>query len=1112
MDSFTANGYNTRDLIPVNDMEYGSFAIGIVIATTTPVTPITPPASGLAVSLASDTPVSASIPKKGTSISFLKFNLTAGTSAAATVTNITVKRVGVGSPNDFANVYLYDGANRLTTGRSVNSTSNEASFANLNISIAAGATKVLSLVADMTTTAANIVAGNVNAFQLTSASAITTTASVSGTFPVTGNSMTVAGATAGTLKVEKGATPTNPNVGQVQAYVTQFKLTASSEDATIKRVALYQAGSISRTNMSNFKLFQGTTEIASVSAIDSSDLVVFDLSSSPYSLPKNVTRTFDVKADISGESKPNDTIKFYVDETTDIFAVGATYGFGMFIDITTTGTYDGAGTNFTTITVQGGQITVSTSGPTAGNVAPGANDHNFMNFSIAAASTAQIKALRIEFHSTGTDLDASDTTVTSSYITDVKVIDTDTNVAVTSAVDLSSFSDVDTSDGVYYSFTDVIDLASGKTRNFKVTADLSTSTNITDLYVSLGKTAATSYVFSSTSIKNVDNNQYITDIVPGAAIAAQYQTVTSSSLAVTVAQTPASESYIKGASNIPSIGFIFTAGTGADIKVSSIQVSGYLGDYSAGVLTKYETGAIKITDMLPSVTLWDGTTQLGTSESFDTAGEATFDGYSLIITKGTSKTLIVKANSSNSVPLDGGTTDLARYSLDITDTSADITAVNNDTQAAIDATTDGPNGLGVAASVKTVITLRDVGTLTATEDANNPVSALVIAGATGLTFGKVKFTTSYEEMKITKLQVAVTTAASYADNVAAVTISGGGQAEVSKSVDTSGLANFTDLAIIVPKDGSAVVTIKADLANITGGADSGDTVQLQITSTNFEAVGTGTSNTKLTTASGLAASGSSKGGNNMYVKATVPTVVLASGFTPATLSNSTHTLYKFTITNASPTGGFDLSFKKIKFDIAINDSVVSNGEAGVKIDTFRLYRAGESAAVSNVTFYDGTGTAAADMLGTNVTGITATADAVTGTTQVIMVVDSGTWATTAFGEETIAAGESKTYEIRAALTGVGVGSGSSDSVQMRIAAANLTNSTVRGLAYDYTGSNYVLDLTDGTTTTVANFIWSDRNIGEASHTSAVDGSADAADWADAYLVMTLPTDYATLSQ
>ncbi len=1060
MDSFTGNGYNTRDLISVNDMEFGSFGIGIDINPNVIPIPPTPSGTGLSVSLASDTPVSSSVPGKASGVTLLKFNLTAGTDGAVAVPNITVKRVGVGEASDFANVYLYDGATRLTSGRSVNSTTNEAAFASLGLSIPAGSTKTLSVVVDMKTAGAT--AGNVDAFEIASASAITTTAAINGVFPVMGNLMTVAAADGGTLTVARGSDPANPNVGQTGATIAEFTLNATTEDINVKRIALYNGGTISRSNLTNFKLYQGTTLLATTAGLDSKDLVTFDMTSSPYSLPKSITRTFTVKADIGGNSKPDDTIVLYVDQISDVYATGATYGFGVQPTITS---FDSDTNN--SVSVNGGTITVTTSGPQTGNIAKGGNDIDFMDFSIASAANAQIKTMRVEFHRTSTDLDATDATdTTTNYITDVKVVDRDTNAVLTSSVDINAFDDIGTNAGVYHSFTDVIDLASGQTRNFKITADFSTSVSTGTFYVTLGTTASSA--FSSTSIKNTDNNQYITDIVPSTAIAGQQQTTSAASLTLSMATSPSSQSYIKGASSVESAGFIFTAGTGAEVKVTSIKLSGYVADDASQTLAKYSTSTMKVTDLVSSITLWDGATQLGTAKSFNTSGEATFDNFSLIVPAGTAKTLVVKANTSNSATLDpatGADDDLARYAIDVTTAADDIAAVtNDDAQTEIDATPNLPNA--AASTPKTVITLRESGSIVAAQDAGTPSSALVMAGATGVTFAKVQFSAVYEEMKITKMQVAVPTPSSYADNIVSVSVEGGGQPETSMAISSGGLANFTGLNIIVPKDGSTVVTMKASLSTITGGADSGDTVQLEITSTNFEAIGTGTSNTKKTTATGLAAVGSSAGGNDMYVKATIPTVASVASPAAGSLNNGTQAIYKFTVTNTAPTGGYDVSFKKVKFDLSVNNSVYVNGEAGPTITDLKLYRSGESTAVNNVGFFDTTATTATHVMGKQGQTSTVAVDKTAGTTTTafIMILNDS-WAATGSGEETIAAGTSRTYEVKATVAGVGNGASSKDTIGIRVTDPIATDSTPYGLVYSATAGHYV----DLTTTGVGSF-------------------------------------------
>src|SRR5690349_4577255 len=94
------------------------------------------------VSLASDNPAGATLPKGAMGVNFLKFNL-ANSGSAMVVDSITLRRVGPGSTSDIAAVYLYEGNTRLTTGRSINSSTNEVTFTGLNLSLAAGQTRSL---------------------------------------------------------------------------------------------------------------------------------------------------------------------------------------------------------------------------------------------------------------------------------------------------------------------------------------------------------------------------------------------------------------------------------------------------------------------------------------------------------------------------------------------------------------------------------------------------------------------------------------------------------------------------------------------------------------------------------------------------------------------------------------------------------------------------------------------------------------------------------------------------------------------------------------------------------------------------------------------------------
>ncbi len=134
------------------------------------------------VSLASDTPAGATVPNNAMGVPLVKVIVQAG-NADALLSGLHFHRVGVGSTSDFANVYLYDAeGNRLTTGRSVNSTSNKVEFNSLNQTVAANTMKAYYVFADFSTPATT---GGNHAFELMDAASVVLSGSgtVAGSFP-----------------------------------------------------------------------------------------------------------------------------------------------------------------------------------------------------------------------------------------------------------------------------------------------------------------------------------------------------------------------------------------------------------------------------------------------------------------------------------------------------------------------------------------------------------------------------------------------------------------------------------------------------------------------------------------------------------------------------------------------------------------------------------------------------------------------------------------------------------------------------------------------------------------------------------------------------------------
>ena len=101
--------------------------------------------------------------------------------------------------------------------------------------------------------------------------------------------------------------------------IAQFEIEADgSEDQQLERVALYVRGSISTGAVSNMKLFvEGdSTALAATDAVGAKELATFSLDK-PFKIGRGMRKIFYVTGDLN-PGKNGDTIKIYLDETTDL--------------------------------------------------------------------------------------------------------------------------------------------------------------------------------------------------------------------------------------------------------------------------------------------------------------------------------------------------------------------------------------------------------------------------------------------------------------------------------------------------------------------------------------------------------------------------------------------------------------------------------------------------------------------------------------------------------------------------------------------------------------------------------------------------------------------------
>jgi hypothetical protein len=965
----------------------------------------------LTATLSASQPAGGILPLGATGVSMVKVDVRNGGASSAVVDSMTVRRTGVGSSADFSYLYAYDGNNRLTTGRTLNSTSNEATFSGLNVSLAAGETKTLWISADI---AAAATAGNENALQVVSVMSGSATASG---LPVSGPTFRLAGSSVGSVTIATSSTSlSDVTAGATMAKVADFKLTAgSSESIVFNRIALSYNGTVTRSDITNLVLKQGGNTIATVAGITDKDLAVFVLSS-PMTMEKGASRIFEVYADVAGTVRSAETIIFSLDQTTDLSAVGSTYGYG----VTVTSTY---GTGITA-SILAGQLTATFNGPAAKNVAANSTGVELFNYTLAAQSNLEVRETKL--------------TVTATNLADVenfKIVDSATGALIAGPVDVNTSA---TCVAGVCTFTEVYNLTAGQARTFKVMADIDSAAAATNtIQVTLGVTT----LFSANEVRNLDNSSYVltADMVPSGVIAGNTHTVQVAALTTSVASTPVSQSYIQGSQGVSMLGINLKAGDAAGIGVSSVMVTGDIDGDNDGTYNEAGDGGTLSNDVL-TASLWNGATQVGTTKSPSSARTMTFDNLNIQVPAGQTVTLTLKANLASSI----GTVTTANPDkvLFKVASAADVIATDTDGNSVTPTGTATGNAMTVAAA----------GTLAVAKAADDSESeaGLVVANGSNVVLAKYKLSATNEELKLTKvrLNVATANAVQSLSLWEGATLVGG-----PVGVDGSGNADFTGLSLVVPKDASKVMTVKASLGTVgAGGATTASavTVTLKDTVGTFEARGTSAgSNTLIIDVDGdsPAVADTDVAANAKITRKSKPTVSLSS--LPSTsLSAGDITIMRFTV-SADAAG--DVALR----EITASTVLTSAGTIALPTSTDPIRRVGGDYVASYATYAAGVTTVTFD------------------------------------SEEVIPAGTTKTYDLVMKLGGT---LASGDTL-----VSNLTGDTTSAAAAAVTNTNPA-----AAHEAMGAFVWSDMALSGHDYTTA--------DWTNGYKVKGTPTDAQTLSK
>ena len=781
-----------------------------------------PTGGGLSVSLAFDTPVSMSI-ADNSNANFTKVNFTAG-SSDVTITKMYITRSGLALNADVENIKIVDTTTGVNAGSvgSLNVDSRSLITFTPGLKISAGTTKSYFLRAGIKN---DTVGGKTIALGIASASDIISNASsVTGTFPATGNLMTVVLIATGTATiVEDGTTvDSQPDVGTNDVTINQFKISAgSTESLTVEQITAMKTGTSATDDTINIELYDVTASktLGTVASWDAEGKAGWN--NLGIVIAKGESHRFKIMVDIIGGSGL--TVNGDVKDGSDwlVTVKGNTYGYF----ITPTGTWTGYGSNSGTgtnnQTIQTGTLTIVKSGstPSTGSIAP-ADNQSLVTFDfITRGEEVKISSFKVSFNLTAGFVNDTDET----QITNVKLYD-QAGLLVAGPLDLGTTdyngpNSANDYEG-YVTFTDTFIVPVG-THKYTIKAKMATDTSTSDaLYVGIADPD------SDITAKGMTSNDTITAAPTASEVNGNTMTIAALSLTATTLTQPAARTIAKGINDYVFATASFKAtSSGEDALINVITIE----DTPSVNAAASEIANVELWADLTSASSTRGdvyetlisTTKQFTTTTVNTAQELAFTLTSTLrVKKGLFVNIAVVAD------LSAGATTSGRHLMYLDTDTDNLSVTGADTGVSITVT---PSGTGQSMLVGAA------GVLTVSLDSSSP-SAAMILDENIARLGDFKLAASnVEDLDLDSIIATLT--GTNTDGVdtfyfySSKRADGGAVSDPIASASGGAVATvvFADSTVTVPANGNVIITVKALMNNIDGTAVvNGDSIIIDI--------------------------------------------------------------------------------------------------------------------------------------------------------------------------------------------------------------------------------------------------------------------------------------------
>lgn len=900
----------------------------VVVPTTTPdgttTPPIPPTGTGLSVSLASDTPASATIVADSVNggqilVPFVAYNFTAGTDGDVKITEIKAIRKGVSANANFLDGKVFVDGVKKADMKSISS-DNVITFQKSAgmFTVPAGTTVSVVIKGDI---AKAMSAGATMALGINSASDITTDgATVSGVFPADGNFMTSANVTdLGRITITHSSNPTALDPMKTPQELWRTSIVGQNQKIEIRELNFTFIGTIDANDIQKITLTIGNKSYGPLE-MTADKTVMFDMSADPYILDSGQTKVATLKGEVIGGASRN----FYaaLQNAGDVVAYDKNYN--VFIPHFTSG---GDPDTFTVVkastatTINSGSLTItrSTDSP-SGNAALSATNVKLVKYEFAATGES-IKVLNL----TGYLTCSSNTTATISngklYVDGSQVGVTDSSVTCSGSNAIA-----------WGNFGNSFIVEEGTTAIVEIASDLTTTG---------GNPEALETITASLS-SGTNNYQRMTSGGYGSTSAVSGNALTLRTGTLTVRK---NFSVINGSASDP------TAVTGEQMAmIGSFSVEPGLAEAAdiTQVVLKDTAGTFP-TAYTNLMVKTSGGDQIGTTYgNLTTTANTTYSfvpSAQLRVQAGQQMVFYIYANVKTGLSAGAQAT-----------TTVDaVYATGVDTSATADDLND--------VELQTVYVAAK-GSLVVAADPDTPVAQNITSGKM-YEFLRLKATAGpSENVKMTEL--VVSDVAGAAGDVVDFTsfklydITGGSKTLVAGPVSsvvtsnasptTSGYVTFTGLEEIINKNSNKVYSIEATAINWYNG-QSGNLHTYKLVADYLTSTGTTSpvtaygvkSDASLTQNSGLTIDGPGSGntdvtGEQMTLYRTNLSVA-GSGFTPANGANSEHRVAEFVISNESNAGSYSATVSNMK--ATLNASNMSEGGTHATVTrTFTLYKNG----------------------------------------------------------------------------------------------------------------------------------------------------------------------------